>query len=296
MAMTCIIGISSQLTGTVFFTLQLLIIRAHPVFDAVRPTDYAATISQGHWPMQSVHAHQRQRHGQHRVVNVDPEAWAGAVTDGMHAQAGNRVLGQHPHVMRYEQRKGTSGRNVAPDHSSGHLNRPLPELVPSSALLHESNAPDVTPMTYSGTSPNSTSSGSGGSGSSTDSGMTILGDSAPSPAGFHPPSGANAETHHLSNLAQAEQETEKFDKIVTGAEALASMPDSTKTTPVPEDEEEEKEGPGAMMIIGIVLIVICGIWSIAWLVFVISIYSKQPAKSGEAGEDAGEEDAGEEAM
>mmetsp|Transcript_7579 Transcript_7579/g.13737 ORF Transcript_7579/g.13737 Transcript_7579/m.13737 type:complete len:280 (+) Transcript_7579:53-892(+) len=278
MVMTCSGQLSGQLTCTVFWTLQLLIIRAPTAFDVVRPASYGASVSQGQLPSQSLEAYQLQRHRQrHHALTVYRRARADAITDGSVAQASANLHGQRAH-MRHEQRRGLSANGVVFERTQGRINRASPEMVPSLALLGEARKP----MTYEETTADGSGSfGGTGSESESDGG-----------AGFQKPKGYDApQVKHLSNLAEAETEVEKFDKIVTGAEALAGLPDSTKTTPEPEEKVEEKEGGGAMMIAGIVLIVVCGVWSCAWLLFVLSIYARQPAKSGPPGEDAGEAEA-----
>lgn len=70
------------------------------------------------------------------------------------------------------------------------------------------------------------------------------------------------------NLAMAEAEAEKLDKLVAGAEGEAGMPDTAHTTAPPQVEDDSSSNEEqALMCIAIALVVICCAWSVGWVVF-----------------------------
>jgi len=105
----------------------------------------------------------------------------------------------------------------------------------------------------------------------------------------------NPHPHAITNFDQAKQEAEKLETIIGNAEAEAGMPDTVHTSPKIQEPDKEDPESAALMYIGIALIVLCVVWSCAWVVFMKRFASrKEQVQAGLLSEEALEDEEHEE--
>jgi len=102
---------------------------------------------------------------------------------------------------------------------------------------------------------------------------------------------SNDHSTNPHSLEQAEQELEKIDKVVLGAEREAGMVPTATDTPDTEEEVDAEEG--ALMWIALALISLCCVWSAGWGVVAYKILGPEKWKPQQQVDETEGEDQGE---